>query len=163
MTTPAFSRRESPAAARLGRMRACAQRGFSLVTAIFLLVVLAALGAAMATFFVAQQQSAALDVLGSRAYQAARAGIEWAADNISQQAPGTQWPGCATGATFPANSLGGTMSPFSVTVTCVSAPYTDDAAVTFVYNVEAVAVGVNGAQPGNADYVERVIDVKIGR
>ena len=53
------------------------QKGFSLITAIFLLVVLGGLGAVMMTFFSAQQQSSAQDVLGSRAYPAARAGIEW--------------------------------------------------------------------------------------
>jgi len=49
-------------------------RGFSLVTAIFLLVVLGTLGTLMVTFFAAQQQSSALDVMGSRAYQASRVG-----------------------------------------------------------------------------------------
>ncbi|MGE5758654.1 MAG: hypothetical protein ACM3W8_07285, partial [Sideroxydans sp.] len=73
------------------------QRGFSIVSAIFILVVLAFLGVAMATFSTTQQQSAAMDVMGSRAYQAARAGVEWAAYNVSQMAPGTQWPGCAAG------------------------------------------------------------------
>lgn len=51
--------------------------GVGLVTAIFLLVVLAGLGVAMVTIFNAQQQSSSLDVQGARAYQAARAGIEW--------------------------------------------------------------------------------------
>jgi Tfp pilus assembly protein PilX len=54
------------------------QSGFLLVTAIFLLVVLAALGAFILTISGTQQTSSALDVQGSRAYQAARAGIEWA-------------------------------------------------------------------------------------
>ena len=53
---------------------ASAQRGFSLISAIFLLVVIAALGTFAVTLSTSQQQSAALDVLGSRAYQAARAG-----------------------------------------------------------------------------------------
>ena len=43
------------------------QRGFSIVTAIFLLVVLSFLGVAMVTFSAAQHQSSALDVMGSRA------------------------------------------------------------------------------------------------
>ena len=68
------------------------QKGFSLVTAIFLLVGLGALGAAMMTFFTAQQQSSALDVLGSRAYQASRAGIDWGAYQILRNNGG-----CAAG------------------------------------------------------------------
>ena len=51
--------------------------GFSLVTAIFLLVILASLGAFIVTISGVQQTSSALDMQGSRAYQAARAGIEW--------------------------------------------------------------------------------------
>ena len=55
------------------------QQGFALATAIFLLVVLAALGAAMLTFSSAQHVGSAMDVQGARALQAARAGIEWGA------------------------------------------------------------------------------------
>lgn len=51
--------------------------GAGLVTAIFLLVVLAGLAVALVTLFGTQRQSAALDEQGARAYQAARAGIEW--------------------------------------------------------------------------------------
>lgn len=52
-------------------------RGVGLVTAIFLLVVIAGLAVAMVTVFTTQQSSSALDVQGTRAYQAARAGLEW--------------------------------------------------------------------------------------
>jgi MSHA biogenesis protein MshP len=53
------------------------QAGVGLVTAIFLLVVLSGLGVAMVSLFTSQQASADLDLQGARAYQAARAGIEW--------------------------------------------------------------------------------------
>jgi len=55
------------------------QQGFSIITAIFLLVVLSFLGIAMVSFSTSQHQSAAMDVMGSRAYQAARGGIDWMA------------------------------------------------------------------------------------
>jgi MSHA biogenesis protein MshP len=58
------------------------QYGFLLVTAIFLLVILAALGAFILTISGTQQTSSALDVQGTRAYQAARAGIEWASYQV---------------------------------------------------------------------------------
>ena len=58
------------------------QRGFSLVSAIFLLVVIAALGTFAVTLSTTQQQSSALDVMGARAYQAAQAGIEWGAFQV---------------------------------------------------------------------------------
>jgi len=62
----------------LHRQRLCRPpRGFGIVTAVFLLVVLAGLGVAMVSFFSVQQTVSALDIQGARAYQAARAGIEW--------------------------------------------------------------------------------------
>ncbi len=144
------------------------QKGFSLVTAIFLLVVLGGLGAMMVTFFTAQQQSSALDVLGSRAYQAARTGVEWAAYNVAAQAPGTRWEGCATVpvplfSAGTSTALGGTLSPFTVAVTCNAASYVEGASTIWVYDITSAASGVNGATPGSADYVERVIKVKMGK
>jgi autotransporter translocation and assembly factor TamB len=47
-------------------MRHKMQHGFSLVSAIFLLVVIAALGTFAVTLSTTRQQSAALDVLGAR-------------------------------------------------------------------------------------------------
>lgn len=144
------------------------QKGFSLVTAIFLLVVLGTLGTMMVTFFVAQQQSSALDVMGSRAYQAARAGVEWAAYNVAQQAPGSQWPGCATYAASTmlfaagtATALAGTMSPFTVSLTCSSVSAVEGGSTIYVYDLTSTAVSAGA--PGNTDYVERVISVKMGR
>ena len=55
-------------------MRPDRQRGFTVVTAIFLLVVLAALGGFIATISTTQHIGSALDVSGARAYQAARSG-----------------------------------------------------------------------------------------
>ena len=55
------------------------ESGFVLPTAIFLLVILAALGGYMVSLSRTSHLSSALDIQGARAYQAARAGIEWAA------------------------------------------------------------------------------------
>ena len=52
------------------------QGGFAIVSAIFLLVVLAALGAFMLTFSTVQHATSAQDIQGSRAYWAARAGLQ---------------------------------------------------------------------------------------
>lgn len=145
------------------KFRAKLQKGFSLVTAIFLLVVLGALGTMMVTFFVAQQQSSALDVMGSRAYQASRAGIEWAAYNVASQPAGTQWAGCATipNPLFAAGDLAGTLSPFTVALTCRWVSAVEGTTPIWVYDLAASAV--SGGVPGNPDYVERVINVKMGR
>lgn len=88
-------------------------RGFSLVTAIFLLVVLAGLGVAMLSISGAHQISSALDVQGTRAYQAARAGIEWGLYRQIRDGSCVDTPG--TSFALPA---GTTLSPFTVTVIC---------------------------------------------
>lgn len=145
------------------------QHGFSLVTAIFLLVVLSGLGAVMMTFFTAQQQSSVLDMLGSRAYQAARAGMEWSVFQITQSGvvspPGQFVTACQGGATNTPLVLpaGTQLSPFSVVVSCGATSHVEGANPLWVYSITSTASGVNGAQPGQPDYVERVISVNIGK
>lgn len=136
------------------------QQGFSLVSAIFLLVVLSALGAMMATFFVAQQQSSALDVMGSRGYQAARAGIEWGAYNISTAAAGA---GCAgiTSPLFATGTLASNLAPFTVSLNCAVVSAVEGTTTINVYDLTSIATA--GGVAGSSDYVERVINVKMGR
>jgi MSHA biogenesis protein MshP len=136
-------------------------KGFSIITAIFLLVVLGTLGTLMVTFFAAQQQSSAIDVQGSKAYQASRAGIEWAAYNIRQQTAGTLWAGCAAvpSPLFSAGALLTDLSSFTVNLTCSSASAVEASTTIVLYDLTSTAN--SGGVPGNADYVERVVSVKI--
>lgn len=114
----------------------------------------------MMTFFTAQQQSSALDVLGARAYQASRAGIEWAAYQIASSPVNAAAPtGCAT--TFNAGDLSGTLASFTVGVTCSTASAVEGASTIWVYDITSTAT--YGGAPGNADYVERAISAKMGR
>lgn len=148
------------------------ERGFSLVTAIFLLVVIAALGVFAVTLSTTQQQSAALDVTGSRAYQAARAGVEWGAYQIirSGVAGGVFTAACQTGgAQSQPGALPGTLAGFTVTVECSATSY-DEAGRTavggnplWVYRLTSSASGVAGAQTGSPDYVERQMTVTIAQ
>ena len=71
--TPVTGRRDS------GRR---AQHGFAIVSAIFLLVVLGTLGAFMVALSTVQHTTSTQDLQGTRAYQAARAGIEWGAYQV---------------------------------------------------------------------------------
>lgn len=138
------------------------QCGFSLVTAIFLLVVLAGLGAAMVTFSTAQNQGQTMDVLGSRAYQAAQAGIEWAAYKI-ETTPGL--PGGTTFTPGTGTALGGNLSNFTVTVAydAASAPASTEegtdviAGVVWSYNITASAAY---GTPGTPSYVQRIVTAK---
>lgn len=87
-------------------------RGFAIFSAIFILVVLATLGAFILNISSSQQIGSALDVQGVRAYQAARAGIEW---GLYQQLQGGV--ACPAANFVPGAS---TMSGFTVSVTCVA-------------------------------------------
>jgi MSHA biogenesis protein MshP len=141
--------------------------GVGLVTAIFLLVVLAGLAAAMVALGSAQQTSSALDVQGARAYQAARAGIEWGLyQNL--RTPGRL---CLPTSSF-ALPTTSTLRGFVVTVTCTSTPGpasapANSAAGLVRYVITATACNLQpsiGACPNpsnNPDYVERQIVVTI--
>jgi MSHA biogenesis protein MshP len=85
--------------------------GFSLITAIFLLVVLSGLAGVVMNLTISQTQSSALDVMGVRAYQAARAGIEW---GLYQQLRNDS---CSASAAV-AIPAGNTLSSFTVIVEC---------------------------------------------
>ena len=127
-----------------------AESGFVLPTAIFLLVILAALAAYMVSLSRTSHISSALDIQGGRAYQAARAGIEWAAWQLLQNPT----PSCL--ATSPPLTFTGTMlAPFSVDVSCVlSGSYTDGADTVEIYQITSTATS---GLPDEVDYVERQI------
>jgi MSHA biogenesis protein MshP len=149
------------------------ERGFSLISAIFLLVVIAALAAFSVTLSTTQQQSAALDALGGRAYQAARAGMEWGTFQITQSGVvgggvatdcKNNEPNTITPALQPTLPAGTQLSVFGVGVTCSAASHIDNidgVTVTWVYELTSTASGVNGATPGSPDYVERKMRVTI--
>jgi MSHA biogenesis protein MshP len=149
---------------RIDRIRALRRSaGVGLVTAIFLLVVLAGLAVAMVAISSAQHAASALDVQGARAYQAARAGIEWGLfQNLRNQV-------CAPATSFalPATS---SLNGFVVTVTCetIAAPAGAPAGTALVRHV-LTATGCNlqpatGSCPtpsNSPDYVERQIMVRL--
>ncbi|HEU0219775.1 MAG TPA: hypothetical protein VFQ98_03085 [Gallionella sp.] len=137
------------------------QRGFSLVTAIFLLVVLSGLGAVMMTFFTAQQQSSALDVMGARAYQASRAGIEWGAFQVIQSgvAGGAFATACQPGPASSSVALANTLSGFNVNVQCSATSHVEGASTLWVYSISSVAA--TGGAAGQQDYIERQMSVTI--
>lgn len=143
----------------------CRQRGFSLPTAIFLLVILAMLGAFVVSVTGFQQKASQLDIQGSRALQAARAGVEWGAYQVlrgSNVPPGV--PGCfaATNLTF----AGTTMSGFTTTVTCTRTTHSELTSTVYMDQITAVACNQTpcpNTAPTSADYIERQITTTIGQ
>jgi MSHA biogenesis protein MshP len=121
------------------------QNGFAIVAAIFLLVVLAALGAFMLTLSNSQQLTSAQDLQGTRTYWAAKAGIQWAADRIKATA-------LCSAATF-------TLDGITVTVACQANGYTEGTVAKTIYWVESTAIG--GGAVGSIAYTERVLNAFI--
>lgn len=139
------------------------QHGFSIITAVFLLVVLSFLGIAMVSFSTMQNQTLAMDVSGTRCYQAANAGIEWAAYNIAKT------PNVAGATTFTpgtASALGGVLAPYTVTVSYTATAQTDDTTyppdgiAETIWSYDITASAVRGTA-GTVDYVERVVRAKM--
>jgi MSHA biogenesis protein MshP len=150
------------------------QRGIALASAIFLIVVLAALGAIVLTVSGLQHTSSARDVMGSKALQAARAGIEWGAFMVLQQptpgvCPGTGVPP-STSISMPA---GTDLSGLTVIVTCQRTIAQEGGRSATAggnplefYLITATACNQpscpNTTTPGAA-YVERQLQATIGR
>ena len=138
------------------------QYGFSLVSAIFLLVVIAALGTFAVTLSTTQQQSAALDVMGARAYQAARAGMEWGAYQVLPASAAAFASTCRTtgSKSQTLNALPNTLSGFAVDVGCSATSHVENATTLWVYQLTSTATQGTVATP---NYVERVISVTIAQ
>jgi len=129
------------------------QTGFAAVAAIFLVVILAALGGFMLTFSNTQQLTAAQDLQGTRAFWAARAGLEWGVAQV-----GAASPACAASTSLSSSFDGG----FSVTVDCASSVYTDGDTVT-LYTITARAQPGGTSQVGSIGYVERSMTAIVER
>jgi MSHA biogenesis protein MshP len=151
-------------------MRRNNQAGISLITAIFLLVVLAALGAIVVTVSGLQHTSSARDVMGSKAYQAARAGIEWGAYKVLQQAPLPGAGACPAPSTSIPMPAGTDLTGLTVNVECARTTDVEGARTAAnpleFYLIKATACNQppcpNTTNPGPA-YVERQLQATIGR
>jgi MSHA biogenesis protein MshP len=143
-------------------------RGFALMAAIFVLVVLAAIGVYLLTVSTGQVAAAAQDEQGTRAYQAARAGVEWGAYQVLRNSSGT-----FAATTCPAGgnttlSLGTLGAPagaatFAATVAC-SRTVESEGGVNNVRIYVITATGCNRAGCPNtpdATYVERQLQLVV--
>lgn len=133
------------------------QGGFVLASAIFLLVIMAALAGFIVQVTVASQTAAAQDIQGARALQAARAGIEASmyAVQVNSNCPGgtlTNVPG---------------LNGFTVTWACTAFGFTEGAQAKNIWQITATACTTAGAscpsatlaELQSADYTERQLVV----
>lgn len=148
------------------RRPARADAGFTLVSALFVVVVLALLGAALANIALRQQLGSAAEVEHARALQAARAGLEWAAFQVLRNpAPPSAAPACFGATSFTLAGLAG----FTVTVNCTRTNGTDGATTLAFYRLVANACNgpASGACPASGtpqpSYVERELAWTVAR
>lgn len=133
------------------------QTGFVLASAIFLLVVMAALAAFIVQVSVASQTAAAQDIQSARAMQAARLGIERGVYAVQQE-------GACPGGTL-SNPAG--LTGFKVSWSCSPYAFTESAVNKTIWQITATACTTNGAscpstdasELRSADYTERQLVV----
>ncbi len=133
------------------------QRGFTLVAAIFIIVILATLVGYMVSLSGTQRATSVLALQGARAYEGAHSGIEWGI----QQAFTTPGTVCsaAPGSTQTQFALSGPgLSGFAVTVTCDFTTHTEKSTAVSVYHF--VAVAAYGAY-GSPDYISRQLEATV--
>lgn len=120
-------------------------RGFSMPTAIFLLVILALLGAFMVTLSTNQAITSTQDLQGARAYRAAQGGVQRAIFSLRT---------ATTCAGFP---LTLTVDGFNVAVTCsISATHDEGGTSRYIFWVASTATA--GGAIGSISYVERELN-----
>lgn len=130
--------------------RSCpsAQGGFGVAVALFLVLGIAGLGAALSYAVTAQNRNVAMDVAGTEAFFAASAGLDYGVYQVFKNTA------CASVNLVPA-AWGGR---YTVTVTCSASAFNDGGALN-IYEITATACNrpSAGACPGAAGegYVER--------
>lgn len=130
-------------------------RGFTMMSMLFILVVLAALGVALASLSQRQQLGSAGELAAAKAYQAAFAGLEWGSHQMLR---GGGQPPCFGTRSF---ALPDQLSGFTVTVTCARTTATDGEQALAFYTLVATACNIasGGACPNGATteptYAER--------
>lgn len=121
----------------------------SLVSAIFLIVVLASLAAVATRLGTIQSQTVSAGLLASQAFHAARSGIAWGA----HRALNGGWCGSQTFSLTEAGANG-----FAVAVSCSQSTHLEAGATINVYTI--IALAESGAY-GGPDYVSRRIEAKV--
>jgi len=127
-------------------------RGFALILALFLIVALAAIGAYLLSVSNVQVESGIMDEQGARAYQAARAGLDWGAYRVLRDAT------CDPPTTIP---LGG----FFAEVSCTQyGPENEDGTPVTTYRIVSTGCNFTPCATGTgATYVERQLQLTVAK
>ncbi|MDO9150388.1 MAG: hypothetical protein Q7U33_03310 [Methylotenera sp.] len=130
-------------------------RGFLLPAAIFLLVILAALGAYALNISSTQQATSKQDVQGARAYQAARVGLEWAIFQVL--APGSaNLVNCPSPTTLNIES-------FTVDVSCSQSVDYNEQGTDRTIRLFEITSRASFGVAGTIDYTERQLQATVSK
>ena len=137
-------------------------RGFALLSAIFLLLVLSVLGAYMVSLATVQHTTAAQDIQGTRAFDAAHAGLEWGVYQVmtpeqSNLPAGLPQYVCPSSPTV-ISALGGALTGYSVTVQCAASNYNEAGNQINIYQITATS---SFGAVGSTGYVQRQISASL--
>jgi len=124
------------------------QAGFSLVTTIFILVILVLLGTYMISLVQTQNQAASLQILSSRAGLISYSGLEWGVKKAIADDACTNVQGEAF-----------TLDGFQVVLAC-EGPYTIDEN-SETYSVFKITAAAQWGSYGDADFVSRKTEATV--
>lgn len=130
-------------------------RGFALMLAIFMIVTLAAIGLYLVTISTGQVQAVSQDEQAARAYQAARAGLEWGAFQRLRNSTCS-----SSNLTLTPAGLSG----FRAEVTCAAiGSETEGTTAVNVYLITSKGCNANPCSPATpaSTYVEREMQITI--
>ncbi len=130
-------------------------RGFALILALFLIVSLAAIGAYLLSVSNVQVESGIKDEEAARAYQAARAGLDWGAYRVLRNAT---CPAGTTTIALPANLAG-----FYAEVTCTPFGAENEGGTPVnTYRIQSTGCNATPCSSGSgAAYVERQLQLTV--
>ena len=134
-------------------MKQARQKVFSIVAAIFLVVVIALIAAFMVNIGNVQRTTSSFAVIGTRGHFAAVSGIDWAVHQVLSN-PGA--PACfASPTTF---TLPGGGNAFRVTANCTPSAVTEGTDNYAVFDISVIAeFGVSGQE----DYFSRTLAASV--
>lgn len=122
-------------------------RGLALVTAVFLITALVAIGLAVATMAKVEHDTGTKSLLSAKVYLGAKAGLDW---GMQQAVPAAA---CTTPTSFTLSQGG--LNGVGVTVTCVTSNFGGSNDVYYLTSVATVGT------LGNPDYAERRMEATV--
>ena len=124
--------------------------GFGLVPAVFLIAVIAAVGALLVGTVAVETSTATLSLRSARAYAAARSGVEWGARQALVAGS------CVPATGFDLSEAG--LRGFHLEVSCTATQHVEGGATTVVHRI--VSESTSGSY-GSPEFVRRRIDAEV--